>query len=105
MAEAADAEILPEVTSLCNWFASEGQVDDVQKPVNGLRASKIWLRANSQAEPWNWFVPDLVTMLTTEPRTFPFCASLLFVCTLNSLMVSAIGGIAQAPLRSSVSMI
>ena len=32
--------------------AKEGQVAGLQNPVNGLRASKILLRANSQPDPW-----------------------------------------------------
>src|SRR5215469_9251643 len=104
MAAAPAAVCVPADTSLASLLASEEQVDAVQKPVNGLRASKIALRANSQAEPWKLFVPLLVTMFTTEPSTFPYCASLLCDCTLNSWIVSAIGGIAQPPPRSSVLM-
>ena len=82
---AAPAEVsVPAATWLCNALACDGQLAGEQKPVNGLRASKIWLRANSHAEPWNLLVPDLVTMFTTAPSTLPYCASLLCDCTLNS---------------------
>src|SRR5581483_6846955 len=95
---AAPAEVCwPCATCAFNWLARVGHVAVVQKPVKGLRASNTWLRANSQADPWKLFVPLLVTMLTTEPRTLPYCVSLLCDWTLNSWMVSAMGGMLQPP--------
>src|SRR5215472_3661197 len=104
MADAPAAVCLPAATSPANWLARDGQLAGEQNPLNGLRASKISLRANSQADPWKWLPPDLVTMFTTPPSTFPYCASLLCDCTLNSCTVSAMGGMAHAPPRSSVLM-
>src|SRR5215470_2507685 len=72
MAAAPAAVCVPEDTWPFRLPASVGQRAAVQNPVNGLRASKIWLRANSHAEPWKLLVPLLVTMLTTAPSTLPY---------------------------------
>src|SRR5581483_8825878 len=77
MEAAPAADCVPEATWPLSWLASCGHSAAVQNPVNGLRASKTWLRANSQAEPWKALVPLLVTMFTTAPNTFPYCTSLL----------------------------
>ena len=53
IAAAPAAVCVPAVTWLLKLLASVGHTAVVQNPVNGLRASKIALRANSQAEPWN----------------------------------------------------
>src|SRR5262249_29021579 len=56
-----------------------------------LRALKSPLRTNSNRSPWNWFVPDLVTTLTTDPGCRPYCADRPLVCTLNSCNASGNG--------------
>src|ERR1051325_9815630 len=56
-----------------------------------LLASKTVLRKNSKAVPWNWFVPDFVTILTVPPPSFPNSASYKPVCTLNSSIASGDG--------------
>ena len=52
------------------------------------RASKTLLRMNSKAEPWNWLVPPLVTMLKAGPEVRPYSAEKLEVAILTSWMKS-----------------
>src|ERR1035438_8397254 len=54
------------------------------------------LRRNSNAEPCNWLVPDLVMMLTTDPLFRPYSAG-NWDCRLNSSMASIGSKEAGAP--------
>ncbi|PYQ21375.1 MAG: hypothetical protein DMF81_15670 [Acidobacteria bacterium] len=55
---------------------------------NVLALNSSWFRKN-QVEPWNWFVPDLVTTVTAAPAAMPWSASKLLVATLTVSIVSA----------------
>ncbi len=46
---------------------------------------------NSNASPWNVFVPDLVTALTAAAEWCPYCAGSALVSTLNSCIASGNG--------------
>src|SRR3954447_20858055 len=49
------------------------------------------LRRNSYALPWNWFVPDLVAMLTTPPEKRPNSGVTELLSTRNSWIASWTG--------------
>jgi hypothetical protein len=44
---------------------------------------------SQNAEPWSWFVPDLVTTLTAAPAAMPWSASKLLVEMFTVSIVSA----------------
>ena len=64
-----------------NWFLFSVSLVAAKKS----RASKSPLRTNSNASPWNWLVPDLVTTSTTAPGCSPYCAERLLVCNAELL--------------------
>ena len=49
------------------------------------------LRRNSNALPWNWFVPDLETKLMVPPEAWPDSALKPLASTLNSVRASTDG--------------
>jgi hypothetical protein len=49
-----------------------------------LRAFSRSLRAYSYPDPWNWFVPLLVTATSTPPPALPYSADMLLDSILNS---------------------
>src|ERR1039457_5193169 len=66
----------------------------LQKPL----ASRSWLRRNSNALPWNWFVPDFETKLSVPPEALPVSALKPLASTVNSVRASTEGlFIAAAP--------
>src|SRR5712692_589926 len=69
------------------WFWIRAGFDDWKK----LRALSFALRWNSQAAPWNWFVPALLTTVMLAPGLRPLSAAKLLVWILNSWMASGGG--------------
>src|ERR1019366_5175940 len=56
-----------------------------------LRASRSWLRRNSNALPCNWLVPDLETKVMVPPEAWPDSALKPLPSTLNSVRASTDG--------------
>src|ERR1700693_4113452 len=57
-----------------------------------LFAFRAWLRKNSNAEPWIWLVPDLITALTWAPPKTPMSPLEPLPETLTS-WISSMGGV------------
>ena len=58
-ASARGAKLVPLKSRRSTWIC--GSLGLTSKK---LRASRSLLRRNSYTEPWNWFVPEVVTMET-----------------------------------------
>ena len=62
-----------------------------------FRAFRASLAGDSNAEPWNWLLPDLVLRLMTPPLKRPNSAGGVLVTTLNSWIASMTGKYATVP--------
>src|SRR6266487_7203620 len=73
-----------------NWFGLKGFFTFLAPEVGliywlkKLRASSFSLRRNSNASPWNSFVPERVAMFTIEPALRPYSALYVELSILNS---------------------
>ena len=56
-----------------------------------LRAFRDPFLRNSKTSPWIWFVPDLLTTLTTPPEAPPNSADMFSRCNVNSWTASGFG--------------
>ena len=73
-----------------NVFASTGSLSGLAPRRRSTTfAFNLSLLKNSNAEPLNWFVPDLVTTVTAAPPAIPCSASKLLVEMLTVSIVSA----------------
>ena len=73
------------------WFCLYGGFLDPLRLAKKFVPSKFELRRNSNTEPCNWLVPDLMLTNTCPPMRVPYSAERLLVTTRNSPTASTLG--------------